>query len=198
MSLIAPAQGLRRFPSPTSYFQRGTTPNQILYGAGLQNQTAFSTVTPGAGVIRAVPFQMSRAAILAKLYLNVTTGAGVGGVARCGIYRATSAPNQYPSSLVVDSGELDTSAIAVLSATVSAALAPGYYWACWLGGVANAAYSIPAVGGRQVQLGSPSTIATLYNSISVAFAYAALPATFPGSAAAGTLSCPIVGMEFSS
>lgn len=199
MSLIAPAQGIQRWPSLTSYFQRGTTPNEIWYALGTQNQTVFGASTYSDNVLFASAFTVSRTVKIDSLALEITAGNAASRVARNGIYKATGIANVYPSSLVVDSGELDCSTAGVKAVTgLSVTLSPGAYWVVHLSNHASLTFRVIAPAGGDSILGAPSTIATTLNFVSVAFAYAALPATFPGGAvsSAGALRF-LTGARFS-
>lgn len=196
MSLTLPAQGIQSWPSLTSFFQRGTSPNEIWYALGCQNQTAFSTQAWNLNNLSASLFEVSRTVTLDRIAFEVTTGGSAGSVGRCGIYRAASLSNFYPSTLVVDGGEKDTTSVAVHSTNVTVTLSPGSYWVCMLFGVA--APTLRRANSQGYELGSPSTLATLNSNLDVAFTYAALPATFPASASLVVGSRRIlVGARFS-
>jgi hypothetical protein len=185
MSLIAPSQGIQRFPSLTSFFHRGTADREIWYALGCQNQTAFTTISSTVNTLRTLPFTVSRTMRLDRMALEVTT-LGASAVARFGIYRTTGISNGYPTSRVVDSGELDCGSTGVKSATVDVTLSPGYYHAAVVVGTATVVFRGLAVGAQTHIMGADNTLAALHNGWTVAFAYAALPAAFPGSATANT------------
>lgn len=196
MSSLAGAQGLRRWPSPTSFFQRGTTPNEIWYALGRQNQFAFDTTAYSATVFRAFPFVVSRTVKLDRLAFEVTTAAG-SAVGRVGIYRATSLTNLMGSVLVVDGGEQDCSSNGIKSATVDVTLPPGAYLYCHLGGVATVTLRTAPIGSRQPVFGIQNTLTSGANSVEVGLAYQALPATFPATATAlGFYSAAVVAARF--
>lgn len=200
MSLLSPAQGLRRWPSVTSFFQRGTTPNEIWYALGAQNQTAFGTNAQTVGSLRARIFTVSRTVVLDRIAFEVTTGGAGGSVGRVGIYNVTGLANEYPSSLVVDGGEQDTTSTGVKAATISVTLAPGVYAAAWNFGTAAPTCRIFVAASYPSFVGAPSTMATTNLYLLVASAYGSLPATFP---AGGTLQTgassghPVVAARFS-
>ena len=194
--MIPPTQGLKLWPSVESFYQRGTTPNEIWYALGDQNNTAFSTVTHSFGSLRATRFVVARTVIIDRLAFEVTTLAA-SGVGRCGIYRATSLTNQYPSALVVDAGEVSTATTGVKAATVATTLCPGVYWSCGLMGVANPGVRRFAVGCSDHGLGVTPALTGLQTNLSSSLSYQALPATFPAGAtinAAASVVCLVAAM----
>lgn len=178
MNSLASAQGQERWPSLSSFFQRGTTPYETWYVLGAQNQSALVTTSYSFGSIRAFPFAISRNVVIDRLAFEVTTAAP-GAVGRVGIYRATSQTELYGSSLVVDGGEQDCSTTGVKAATVNVGLTAGIYLYVHLGGVDTITVRTIPLAGRQPLFGTQDSFSVPANSIEVGRSYGALPSTFP-------------------
>jgi hypothetical protein len=157
----------------------------IWYALGSNNNSSLTTGAVVANTLYAIPFVAPFRAgppTLDRLAFNVTTL--LAGNGRAGIYNSTSVTNLYPSSLVIDGGSIATGTTGVKAATISQALTPGkLYWAVFVADVAATlrTHQAGTVGGI---LGFDSTLPNGGNrGISVAFTFAALPGTFPVSAA---------------
>lgn len=151
--------------------------------AGVSNAAALTTGAPTANVLRAIPFVApARGGTLDLLAFEVT--GGVAGNYRIGLYESTSEANLYPSKLLVDSGNIDVTGAAVKTATVSVALTPGaLYWVAVVGSVAPTVRACN-LANLTAALGIAATFGAAPNvGISVAHAFAALPATFTGGGA---------------
>lgn len=175
----------------TSPVEIWTTMSFLQIGAA---PTTNATLT--SGTLYAVPFFSGRGGNIDRIAIEVTTVGGAGSKTRFGIYTSTSQSNLYPKSLIVDSGEFDTSATGgtgVKSTNISIELKPNsIYWAVMLCGTAAPTIRVPGASGAALILGMPSTLATVLNQkISVAQAYAALPSTFP---AGGAMSSGLIGV----
>lgn len=179
------AQGYPHECNPSTPHQIGTSPLEIWY-SGMVIQASYSSGAIPIDAIRGYPLVVGRSGVIDRIAVEVTGNVATA-VGRCGIYRATSIINLYPSSLVVESGELDVSSTGIKAVTVSAFLEAGLYWMVFLGGVANGNMRRPAVSGEAPLLGAPTTLgANPNNRIEATFAYAALPSTFPASAVMST------------
>lgn len=167
------------------------------YVAGCANCTALTTGAPTAGVLRAVPFLATgKDRTIDRLAMNVTTL--LAGSARIGLYKNDLIGNLYPGTLVVDSGVIDTGTAGVKAVAVAATLVAGaLYWAVHVGSAAPT-LRCHALGGIENFLGISNAFGTAYNAgLSVAFAFAALPATFPAGAAMITaVPIPAVAVRF--
>lgn len=180
--LVPPARNLEDFRHVN-----GGGGLEIWYVANGAMTGNFSTGAPTANVLRAMPFVApARGGTLDRLGYNITTN--VAGNTRIGLYNSTSETNIYPSSLIVDSGTIVNSA-AVKTATIDVPLTPGdLYWIALVGDVAPTV-RIMASSNCSSILGWDNTFGTAGNyGLQVAFAYAALPATFPASATMLTVS----------
>jgi len=146
----------------------------------------------------AVPFVASmHGNALDRLGFEVTSG-GVD-TGRLGIYDTAALTTLYPGALVVDSGAITITGAVFLSATVSAVLTPGrLYWAALVLDTNNT-IRVCNVGGQGNILGISNSggVTALRHGVTVAYAYAALPATFPGGATYLTASPPAIFMRYS-
>jgi len=191
-------------PAPTPgdvsyYIQRGATLSTYRL-LGSVSKVTLGTFTPSLNLIYAFPFPIGKTVRMDRLMFNLTVIAGAGGVARAGIYRATSLRELYPSGLVVDGGEFATTgANGNRDAVVNVVLQPWLYWRVVLFGVAAPTISecgagIPGMndilGWQAANPPAPWSIAT------VAQAYGALPSTFPAGLALSATRCPAVWGRF--
>jgi len=173
---------------------------EIWYIANCSNQFAPTTGAPTANVMRAMPFiAPKRGGTLDRLGYVITVS--VAGSTRIGLYNSTSDSNIYPSSLVsgTDTGAIANSA-AVKTATISASLVPGrLYWIAMVSDVASTIRGLNVPNTTHL-LGADNTFgATLNVGLSVAYAFAALPATFTaGGAMIQALPIPALYYRFSS
>ena len=184
----------------TYFRQVGTSPLEAWYS----NQT--TALAPGAATLAddtlmAVPFVVGRGCTIDRIGMEVTL-LGVLSKARIGIYNATSPVNLYPSSLVVDSGELDTTSAGVKSATISQVLKPGLYWLAHLSDSTGGLATVRTIGGAGCFpiFGTASTLPTESDlGLTVAQAYGALPSTFTASASTidSTTDFPIIAVRLS-
>lgn len=164
-------------------------------------QIAAFTAGNGLGIntLRAKPLVVGRDCTLSSLGLIVATGVATS-VCRVGIYAAGS--DGYPTTLLVESGEIDCSTnTRKLTTGLSQALSAGVaYWVAFLGGVAapNLARTNTAVGFGQVVCASGSIAATAVTEINVAQSYGTMPTIFPSGAATGasatTMPVPLLGV----
>lgn len=198
MALNELAQGSPRVDSQSSFMIRGTSPLNAWY-CGAQNQTAFSTAVASSNFLSSHIIIISRPVTITKISFELVTGA-VGASARCGLYSNTSMTVLYPSSLLIDGGDFTCTAGnegVKTTGSLSVNLAPGVYWAAF-NAVGSATYRRHQPGGMTPIPGSPSTIATLYDTLRAARAYGSLPSTYPASHAFVTApgDSPIVALEF--
>jgi hypothetical protein len=163
------------------------------YAAGAIGATAIATGAAVANVLRVLPFIPPTTITVDRISCYVSTL--VAGKVRLGIY--ANGDNLYPSTLLADSGELDTGTTGIKDATISASLTAGTLY--WIGYNANAAatYRALATAALAPILGLlNATTPTWGVGWTVAYTYAALPANYPGSAtvlAGGTM--PIVAVR---
>lgn len=193
------------FAEPTKdrewFRQVGTSPLERWYGNMHVQTNGMTTASVATGTLYAYPFISGRGGTLDRIAFNVTTVGGAGSVARVGIYTATSDTNLYPDALVVDGGEQNTNAsTGVKSSNINISLTPNkLYWLVFLCGT-----SAPVVRGLQVSsmqniLGLDNTLSTANGQgLTVAQAYGALHATFPGSATVLTSTPhPLIAVRYS-
>lgn len=186
-----PVQGCRDYPSHKSFVFKGTSPLNLLY-SGTVNQGQYATATIARDVLRAHAFVWPGGGMDA-IYLEAT-GVVANAVGRAGIYRNTGDTTIYPSSRVVDGGEVALATAVVRSSSISVSLEPGLYWFAQLCGVADPVLRVIAVGGVS-HIGGMSSAWALGTQLTVAYPYAALPAEFPAGAAWDTGTPPVVAVH---
>ena len=162
----------------------GTTADRW-YPAGLVAAVAMTTGAPTANILRAMPLIVGKVT-LDRIAINVLTQ--VAGNARLGIYSDDG--NCYPSSLILDAGAVDTGSTGVKAIEISRALPPGLYWLVLVGSAAPTIRVLDLTGCMPILGGGNTLTTTTGVGWTVAFNYAALPATFPGGAAA-ILAAPV-------
>ena len=149
-------------------------------------------VTLSAATLYAIPFWASRGGTADQI-TAIVTNAGIGGdTCRFGIYNNTSASVLYPSTIVVDSGVVATNSTGAKAVGISQALTAGnLYWLVLTYNQAGAQFGGFAVGGGAYSA-FPALGWTAANppvaqyGWSIAQAYGALPATFPGNVGTAT------------
>lgn len=189
-----------------SYRQVGTSPLESWYLGGSSGAgAALTTGAPTVGSFFLVPFIEQRGGTLDRIAFNVTTVGAANSKARCGIYNSTSQTNLYPSTLLVDGGEFDTSSVGgtgVKAATISQALTKNkLYWFVFICG--TAAPTIRAMNTGNVDsriLGFDNTLGTAANfGLTLAGAYGALGASFSAGASFLTTGpLPAIFVRYSS
>jgi len=134
---------------------------------------------PSVDQLLAMPFYAGFGGTVDTVAFNITTGAGAGGKARCGIYDSdNSGLGLAPRNLLIDGGEFDATVTGLKSTTVSVAMREGEtYWLVFLCGV-NAPTVTTFTSGWHV-FGRDNTFAAQSALVKTGFAYAALPASFP-------------------
>jgi hypothetical protein len=163
---------------------------------GAVNQTAHGTLSTTRDVLRAYPVVLP-GGVIDTVYMEATAVVA-NAVGRCGIYTNANDNAPYPAARLCDSGELALATAVVRSASVTVPHAPGLYWFVTLTGTADPTLRAIAVGGMSHILGMSSAFARQFY-YEVAFAYAALPATFPDSATfEGTDACPLMAVHYGS
>ncbi len=194
-----PSQGVRPWPSVESYFHRGAGGGLTIWYSGAVNQTAHGSTNFTAGNLYAHPVILPGGVIDTIAF--ECTALGAGSAARVGIYSNTSEQVIYPSSLVVDGGEQDTTSVGVKStAGLSIAISPGLYWFCYLcRATAPFARFVPLAAMSHVSGALPTMGANLPGSIVKVSSYGALPSTFPsGGAISGLTVGALVAVHYAS
>lgn len=182
----------------TPHFVKGTSPLNRVMVPGLVGATALTTGAPALNRLIAIPFTVPWPCTLNRLLSNVTT-AGTATNVRMGIYAATSLANIYPGSLLFDSGAIATTTTGVKAASSTLVLEQGrLYWACFVqGGTTAATFRALALAGARPALGLDVAMGTAPGvGLTVAFTFAALPASFPaGAAVLSAVPIPALGLE---
>lgn len=181
------------------YVNGGSLPASYYY-AGLNNGAALTTGAPSANNIRAIPFiAPGRGGVIDQIAFNIT--ANVAGNARIGIYDSKSETDIYPNALLHGSAAIGTGSNGVKTSSCKVQLdSLGVYWLALLTDAAPtircatvASSSVPGL------LPDDATMPTTRSlGLVAALAYAALPATFPASAAYITaVPLPVLAYRFS-
>ncbi len=193
-----PPQGVLSWPSVESFFHRGALGGITVWYTGAVNQTAHTTGTFAAANLWARPIVLP-GGVLDTIAMEVTT-LGAGSAARVGIYKNTAGGILYPSSLVLDSGEFDTTSTGVKSASgLSVPVAPGLYWLAYLCRATAPGIRAVAIPGLGHMLGLPSTMGANLNQVAaVGLAYQALPASYPAGATLFNADAPLVAVHYAS
>lgn len=169
--------------------------------AAMLSATALTTGAPTANVLRAFPLICPpRKGTIDQLAFNVTTL--LAGNARIGAYRNAdkAGQNLYPGALIVDSGDISTAAAGVKTYATSITFDPGeLLWLTHVGSVAATLRCLGLAGIDVKLLGLGTALSTAPSlGISVAHAYAALPATFTaGGAFITAVPVPALAARFS-
>lgn len=175
---------------------------EVWYAAGVEVCAAGVQATVTINTTRLIPFIATGAnRKIDRLGSAVAGNAGAGNF-RVGIYNNTSISFLYPSTLVVDSGDLPTTALGVVAATVNITLVAGQlYWAAHTTSRASQFRSINADQLLNI-LGVSPTLPNDFNlGIINPVVYGPFPATFPapGTPGVGVLSVapvPLVAFRF--
>lgn len=178
----------RRDYDISAYKARGATLNQW-YTAPVTG-TALTVGTPVANTMYALPFVVAKTTTIDQMAINVTT-AGAASTPRVGIYADNG--NMYPGALIVDAGTqaAGTTGIKTYVTGLPVTLDPGLYWLVYLTNATAPAIRTFAVASLLPVLGFSSALGTAPNlGWSVAFTFAALPATFTAGGA-GITALPI-------
>lgn len=183
-----------------SYRQKGVSPLELWHGSAVLGSN-FSTNALTVDTLFFMPFVVPVAADIDQIMFEVTTVGGAGAAARCGIYEGTSKTNIYPTKLVVDSGEIDTSgATGVKKTSISKTLrGDNLYWFAFVQKNTAPATTLRVVqpGGCWVLGLSPTLGASAgFVGLSVAFTYAALPDPAPASLAGYNGAVPCVAVRY--
>jgi hypothetical protein len=180
-----------------SFRTPGATANRR-WIAGMTNALALSTATPALNELKAIPFFCEKTISIDRLTINVTSAASAGGVARVGIYNNTSEDNPYPSSRIVDSGEIATDSTGVKDITITPVTLVGgnLYWFVYLPGVATATVRSLALGGTIPIFGLDTTMGTGVGSMwNPSLAYGALPSTYTAGGSVTSQNPPAIGFR---
>jgi hypothetical protein len=155
------------------------------YHAGI-NAADMATAAVAANALDMLPFYVPVAQTFDRIAINVTTAAA--GNARLGVFADDG--TVYPSSLIVDAGEVDTGATGIRWLSISLSLIPGLYW---LARIHNATPTLRSLFHyAMIPLGSTDLGTAMITGYRVTQAYGTLPAVFPTGAAFITSGRPAV------
>jgi hypothetical protein len=148
--------------------------------------TSSTSNTLGTGTLRVTPIILATAITITRLGAEITAIGDVGSKLRLGIYADSG--SGYPSTLVLDAGQIAGDSATVQELTVSKALAAGIYW---LGAVVQSVTTTQPTA-RTANIMHPDVPVPLGTTIPSAGAAAAslatsgitgaLPGTFPAGA----------------
>ena len=175
------------------YRQVGTSPLECWY-SNMDANVSLTTVSGAINTMRAFPFYLESPRTADRISFYVSTAGAAGSLGRMGIYKATSVSNLYPDTLVQDCGEFACDSVGAKTYTGTVTFEPKVLYFM----VFNFSVAAPTIRAAQAYATpdffgfSSATTATKTTGLSVASAYAALPATFPAGAAAYT-GTPYVG-----
>lgn len=157
------------------------------------------TTVPATNTLLAVPFWSGGGGVISEIGFSVAVVGAAGSLSRVGIYDSNLSTLR-PSNMLVDSGQIDTNASTGFksAASLSVPMSPHrlYYLVFQTNGnpptISGIANGIP-VFGMNVPLAD-------FRGWSVAQAFGALPAAWPGGSAlfGGGTSAPLVVARFSS
>lgn len=185
---LRPAQGVGEYPASNNMFDH----DSVFLGAA--NQSGLSVLSTSVDSLRAYAVVIGRSIWVDTLYVEATAVVA-GAVGRVGIYRNTNDGTIYPSSLVVDSGEVALATAVVRSVGVDVRLSPGLYWLASVCGVAAPTLRIINQLGLAPLCGLSAAFVHQFGR-RIAFPYAALPAAFPALAGFDTTQgAPAVGVQ---
>lgn len=164
-------------PNSISYFRRTGTTRERWYTMPITGTALSTSGALTAGRIYTHPFLVPKTITIDRLAVNVTTLVA-SGKCRLGIYNDS---NGEPGTLLLDAGEVDTSATGVKTLTVNQALTGGaLYWLAILSNSATHILRAAVVADVVNVLGLDNTLGTAgINGFYAAQSYGALPGTFP-------------------
>lgn len=180
-------------PDAAYWKQRGTSPSEIWYCAGMVSSGAMGTGAI-ANTLLAVPFISGKGGRIDRISFEVV-GGSAGALGRVGIYSSTTDDNIYPDKLLVDGGEFSCASGGKKITTVDVELiANKVYWAVYLSNSGVASHRRPGTGNNNVLMDSLSTMGgSVGLAIRSALAYQALPSTFPSG---GTIVAGLSGVFY--
>lgn len=187
----------------TDYFgyrQVGTGVLESWYPVGAIGAIATSVVTPAANFLYAIPLVITKRRTVDTIALEVT-GADAAKNCRFGLYRSTQGnSNLYPTSKIFDSGDVSIGSTGVKTFSSTQVLEPGLYWAVFVtNGTGAMQFRALSSTAMMPILGLPSTLGSTAQGMgwTVAFTFAALPSSFPGSATRHSALTPLLAIRFS-
>jgi hypothetical protein len=182
----------------TAFTQTGLTAlsTKQYYGGCLYSFAGTLFVaTTARDTLFASPFPEDRGGTIDELAFYLSTNAPAGAKARMGVYSNSGSKILYPTTLVLDAGEIaiDTGGGGLRIISVSLSLDPNtLYWLAWVcTGSAD-----PAIfqTDDMAIFGQGSNVSGRGEGLKVAFTYAALPDPFPVGAVVLTASQRLVGL----
>jgi len=151
--------------------------------------TTFTTGSPTANLMRAIPFICPKTITLDRISVNVTTGAT--GKARLGIYKAGT--NINPVDLILDAGEVDTAVLGTKTITINQTLEGNNLY--WLTYVSNAVIAVRcfSVASLISILGYSEIGTTPWYAVATSWTYQSPPTSLPNpfGSIQGLVAAPI-------
>lgn len=146
---------------------------------------ATSNVAVVANILYGTPIYIPELVTILTINLsNVNIAGAAGTKARIGLYKKSNT-GDFPSSLVVDGGEVATDSTGTKTVTVSTALTPGWYFMAvvFSGTPTILGFSLSSGANTLSLFGSDvanaSGTGSIFATITSSYTYGALPSTFP-------------------
>jgi hypothetical protein len=203
----AQASGLK-WVEPTrdyDFFRQVGTAYERWYSCGLSTNGAPTTYTSLFGKLHAAPYVSGRGGTLDRISINITTAGTVAvgtGLARLGIYKATSLTDLRPGARVLDAGTVDVTTTGVKTININQALDPGQLY--WFVICHDCDASDPVMRGWTLPNSMPvlgidptmpsSTPLALWEAT---FTYGALPDPFTAGGALISSGTPMIAVRYS-
>lgn len=171
--------------------QLGTSPLQCFYSQKVVT-AADTTLAMVAGTLYAFPWYSGKTATADRLSFRITTAATAGSLISVALYDTTDEQTMYPDNLIVASEDLAADAATTVHSTISQQLlADKLYWVVFISNGAPTLRAAPNYACPNI-LGATSVMNNVTGISTVAYGYAALPATYPAGSTIIT-SNPIQG-----
>lgn len=172
--------------------------NGRYYAAGIAvANTSVGAIGLAADSLYAIPLIVPRGGVVDRIGVNVISG---GGLVRLGIYSWAGEGDIYPSGRVLDTGDIDVSAIGATEFTIGQTLTAGtlYHLVILTDAAPPTISCFPSGAGCSALYGA--TGMSLVNGthvLSGGMTYGALPATFPGHTIMEGVDVPAIFVRFS-
>lgn len=170
---------------------RSVFSNDVWYPAGFP-LTTVGVAGLGLNTLIANPWLNGPPMPVRAIAFNVTAIGGAGSVMRVGIYAADE-DRAYPTTLIADSGSIDTTIAGFKNTPINVSLDLGliYFFVSLIG---VAAPTVTCANTFMPSMGFSVNFSAFANGLSVAQAFGPLPAVFPAGANLFTTAFPLVAV----